>query len=297
MEERQKKVQELRNQIKSAVDNLTQQKAKNKELQSCSHEKETFSGIEIKLPREVPKDILSEALCDRKFVKLNQVKETIKSSLELQEDWVTIGVLVHKSPVKKAKNGNNYIQFTLGDLEGEEVKFLLFGEAYESWWQEIQGCLLGVLNSTPLPVLENQPQSYKIEKAGKLLKLGQAAYFAACSGILDNKKCSGYVNLKYSRVCGKHSKPKFKNLRPELRKIEFVPKNPFIKTQFKKQQVPRPPMKAKPQEFNTLDRYLALRNKKSKELTPLVEIEVDSLKRKQTEVSLPTKKPKNDSIN
>ena len=125
-----------------------------------------------------------------------QVPSVICADTPLTQDWVTIAIVLNKSPIKKTKNSKNFIAFTLGDLNGTEVKFLLFSSAYEEWWKTSVGTLIGVLNAECLPALtENAAPSYKIDNSGKILKIGHAYYFGTCIGISNNRKCENYTNL------------------------------------------------------------------------------------------------------
>ena len=114
----------------------------------------------------------------------------------LDKDWVTIGIVLNKSVVKKSKTGNNFITFSLGDFKGKETKFFLFGTAFDQWWTLSKGSVIGVLNAECMPPLsEGQDFSYKVTSAGKVIEIGTAFYFGTCIGISGNKKCEETANL------------------------------------------------------------------------------------------------------
>lgn len=122
------------------------------------------------------------------------VQEIIAIDSKLTKDWVTISVISMKSEVKKTKTGTNFIIFTLSDLEGCEVKFFLFGDAYEVWWREPCGGVIGVLNALPMAA-SDFALSYKVEKASKIIKIGVCPDYGKCAGIDGINRCEGYVNL------------------------------------------------------------------------------------------------------
>ena len=125
---------------------------------------------------------------------IKHLQEIITNDSKLTSDWVTIAIIVVKSEIRKTKQGTNYMIITLADLEGCEVKFFLFGDAYEIWWKEPCGIIIGVLNAIPLPT-NNFDLSYKIEKASKIIKIGISSDFGRCAGIDGINRCEGYVNL------------------------------------------------------------------------------------------------------
>lgn len=164
------------------------------EEQNSQQVLEKHSKLVLTSPTVFPLEELYKLLCHRKVFELKHVQDFVTTSSELNQDWVTIAVLVYKSETKQSSNGSNYIIFTLGDLEGVEVTFFIFGEAYSELSKEVRGSVLAILNAVPLPVKDNK-QSYKIEKASKVLKIGNSAHYARCGGIDGIERCDGYVNM------------------------------------------------------------------------------------------------------
>ncbi|CAG9313275.1 MCM10 [Blepharisma stoltei] len=276
MEVNHEQILELRRQTKELKDKLQkekeEQKAKSAGIQFVV---EKHSKIYLKKPALLEEEDFDRVLVNRKFIKLSQVQDLITPETVLEQDWVTVGIIVLKSEVKKAKNNTSFIIFTLGDLEGHEIRFFLFGEAHNTWWNLPVGEVIALLNPSPFQGKDNS-LSYNIEKPGMLLRIGVSLYYDKCNGFIGNKRCEGYVNIKYGRVCGLHSRPKIKSLRPELAKADFVPNKREKVGPPKKHNLPRHVYEPKPSEFTQLDRYLALRNKQSKEYVKPVEIEVNN---------------------
>ena len=129
-------------------------------------------------------------------MEIARVTSLITADSAQSQDWVTLGILLHKTQTKKTKTNNNFICFTFGDLQGTEVKFFLFNSAYEEWWKTTAGTVLGILNAECLPSsAAGATPAYKIDSAGKILKIGEAADFGVCIGISENKKCQNYVDM------------------------------------------------------------------------------------------------------
>lgn len=130
------------------------------------------------------------------------------------------------------------------------------------------------MNSVPFKG-KDESISYKIDRPGLILEIGESIYYDKCIGLIGNKRCEGYVNIKYGRICGLHSRPKIKHVRPELNNTDFAPTKRDNKVgPPKKHNLPRHVYEPKPAEFTQLDRYLSVRNKQCKEYQKNVEIEV-----------------------
>ena len=182
-------VQKLEEQNRIKVKQIQQNELKNSQRAT-----EKYSKLSLRSPPELPFTEIDSLLAQRRFISFKHIQEMVTEETKLDKDWVTIAVLANKSEVKKTKTGTNFIIFGLSDLEGCEVKFLLFGDAYDNWWKEQNGTVLGVLNAVPM-ASENFPLSYKIEKAGKIIKIGVCADYGKCVGIDGINRCEGYVNL------------------------------------------------------------------------------------------------------
>lgn len=150
---------------------------------------ESFSGLELKQGRMLPQEELRTLLQERHFVPLKSVTQT--RPWQAQQDWVTVGVLVRRSEPRSAKNQSKYVVLVLSDLEGAEITVLLFSSAYEQWWREGLGSVMGLLNAEPI----EGGKCFKVDAATKLLKIGEAQRYALCSGLVGMEHCSNYVNL------------------------------------------------------------------------------------------------------
>jgi DNA polymerase III alpha subunit len=282
MEAIQAKIEALKKQTADNIKRLTQKREaeiKDQLSQETEHALETHSGIILRPDRTVSSEELDRLMSNRRYVKLDKVKDTIKEGVELESDWVTIAVVVQKSDVRKTKTGNNFMVFTLGDLDGEELSLFLFGEAYNGHWQIALGSVVAVLNA-----LVGNNGGYKITHGGKLLIVGTSKDYASCRGIIGNMKCDNYVNLKYGPICSKHKNINLASKRPELTNTNFNPKLARLKKNPPKLlKIDREIPKANPQEVSNLDKYISSRNKLNKNLQPKIDIEIEApLKRQAT---------------
>ena len=144
----------------------------------------------------LPATELRQLLEGRQFVSVSAVQSVIRPEHVLEKDWVTIGIILNKSVVRKTKIGNNFIYIVLGDFSGKETKFFLFGTAFDHWWTLPKGTVVGVLNAEYMaPLRDGFDPGYKVDCAGKLIEIGSAFYFGTCIGITGNKKCEEAANL------------------------------------------------------------------------------------------------------
>lgn len=198
-------------------------------------------------------------------------------------------MLVHKGKPKVAKNGENYMTLTLGDLEGKELRVLIFGEAFAKWHDMARGVLIGILNARSMPGISG---SYAVQKVGQVLRLGVSLHFGVCKGT-DPKACANYINKKYSKYCAKHFTVKPKAL---VRRLELSAN--LLPTKTTQKYMPevaddnfRPP---RAEEVNILENYLKHRQLMAQDTRKPITIEIDyTYKRKrQDEVSTNHKRPK-----
>lgn len=185
MEFNREKIEELKR--------LTQERIKrNREAAApvqASFDLESFSGLELKQGRALPQEELRTLMQERRFVSLRSVAQT--RPWQAQQDWVTVGVLVRRSEPRSARNQSKYVVLVFSDLEGADITLLLFNTAYEQWWREGLGSVLGLLNVEPV----EGGKCYKVDTASKLIRIGEARMYALCAGLVGMEHCNNYVNL------------------------------------------------------------------------------------------------------
>jgi hypothetical protein len=238
--------------------------------------------------REVSAETIEALLAERKFIKLENVARLIGPEVKLSQDWVTIGVLVHKGPCKVSKSGTAFMTLTFGNLETKEIRVMAFGEAFTKWKDESRGAILGVLNAR---AMQGTGGSYAVERPGQLLRIGLSRDFGVCLGT-DPRPCENYINVKYSRYCSKHFIVKPKAL---VRRLELSANLLPVKVEPK--YMPEvaandygPP---RAEEINALDKYLRHRKLISQDSRAPVTIDLDfSCKRKREETQGSCKRPK-----
>jgi DNA polymerase III alpha subunit len=101
--------------------------------------------------RRVTKEDFEMHMENRHFQPLHSI-QTLAGNIsqtghhDIPGDWITVGVLVEKSPPKTATSGKKYCVFKLSDLKGTIVNVFLFGAVFEAHWKETVGAVLAILN-------------------------------------------------------------------------------------------------------------------------------------------------------
>ena len=148
-------------------------------------------------------------------------------------DWVTFGVVVHKSATKVSAKGGKYAIWKLSDLEEGNMTLFLFGDAYEAHWKESNGAVIAVLNARVLPPREgarSNERSLSVTEPGEVAKLGSAQDYGVCKGTRkDGTPCSMVVNKAKSPYCKYHAAAQLRAIdrstRSELQSTRRRPSN------------------------------------------------------------------------
>ncbi|KAG8223513.1 hypothetical protein J437_LFUL002563 [Ladona fulva] len=149
----------------------------------------------------------------RKLVMMSYIQNHINNG-DLNQDWVTVGVIVQKSAVQKSQKGSNYCIITLSDLKIglKKVSLFLFSGAFKTHWKESLGTVVGILNPS---VLNNRDSgtiaSLSIDNAQKLMVIGKSKDFGYCRSWKKNgEKCTAFVNLGNCEYCVYHVQKEYK---------------------------------------------------------------------------------------
>ncbi|OQR68679.1 protein MCM10-like [Tropilaelaps mercedesae] len=183
-----------------------------------------FSGIRVRNP-VISSDALRAKMGGRKMIKIPSIGSYLHKMKNQEEDWVTIGVVIHKSDPKSSnKSGKLFSIIKLNDLQNLEtsVQLFLFNDVHMELWQRLRvGRVIGLLNAKMLPNREgSQDTSVSIDHPGKLLELGDAQDYGTCQGrTRAGQKCSNVVNKLQCGYCVFHVKAEFQkmaSMRPEI---------------------------------------------------------------------------------
>lgn len=89
---------------------------------------------------------------DRKFIPLHKISEMMSHD-DIPGNWVTIGIVSHKSMPKPTKNGDtyslsdsSYCSIDISDLRNTSFRLFLFGTGFERHWKLVIGSVLTLLN-------------------------------------------------------------------------------------------------------------------------------------------------------
>ena len=133
-----------------------------------------FFGIKIVNPL-IGSISLQQRMEGRKQIKLSLIKMHMRGG-DINEDWVTMAVVVFKSPAKTSQKGKKFAIWKLCDLRdcNKIVSFFLFGEVYTTHWKMAVGSVIGILN--PNFMKENSPDevSFTVDNHQKVLHVGSS---------------------------------------------------------------------------------------------------------------------------
>ena len=119
---------------------------------------ETFSTIRLK-SRSVPCDVISSLMCSRTFYSVPAIQKQLHPPFktDIEGDWATIGLISERTSPRESSTGSKYILFKLTDLRGSTINLFLFEQAFDQFWKEQVGTVLGVLN--PKILVPNEVRS------------------------------------------------------------------------------------------------------------------------------------------
>lgn len=179
--------------------------------------RDPYSGIRIIRPL-VSSAVMETRMSGRKMVKMSMVGHFAQQK-NVDVDWVTIGVLVNKSPPKTSKNGKPFSIWKLTDLHDCEnlVAIFLFGEVHEKHWKTSIGSVVGFLNPSVMPNRDTYSGRAEvclsIDHPGKVMLMGTSKDFGTCRGkTRDGQSCNNVVNLATCPFCVYHVKAEYRKM-------------------------------------------------------------------------------------
>ncbi|XP_037519774.1 protein MCM10 homolog isoform X1 [Rhipicephalus sanguineus] len=179
--------------------------------------RDPYSGIRIIRPL-VESTVMEARMTGRKMVKMSMVPSFVQQK-KIDIDWVTVGVLVNKSPPKTSKNGKPFSIWKLTDLQDCEnlVCVFLFGDVHEKHWKTSVGSVVGFLNPSVMPNKDSfssrKEVCLSIDHPGKVMLMGTSKDFGTCKGkTRDNQPCTNVVNLSTCPYCVYHVKAEYRKM-------------------------------------------------------------------------------------
>ncbi|KAG0429412.1 hypothetical protein HPB47_023659 [Ixodes persulcatus] len=186
LREMQEKMDRLREQLRSS-------KRTAMSLDQGGGVTDPYSGIRIINPL-VSSTVMEARMTSRKMVKMSLVP-TFAQTKKIEDDWVTVGVLVNKSAPKTSKNGKPFSIWKLTDLQDCEnlVSIFLFGEVHEKHWKTSVGSVVGFLNPSVMPNKDSyvRPSRDVVSITAKdLLRMHQQKLKGLNGGVAQPQKMS-----------------------------------------------------------------------------------------------------------
>ncbi|KAJ3027068.1 UNVERIFIED_CONTAM: hypothetical protein HDU68_004551 [Siphonaria sp. JEL0065] len=177
---------------------------------------ECYSGIRLK-NRKVENSAFMQLLQSRLYIPLTSLTPSLTDA-DLQGDWVTVAVVIHKSETRTSSNMKPFVILRLGDLKSSTViNAFLFGRVFEKYGGVGGigiGEVVGVLNPKILPMTEKSSlMGIDIDDPGKLLHLGTSLDSARCKFVSKGnnpKECTTIIDGRKGRHCSYHMEILFK---------------------------------------------------------------------------------------
>jgi hypothetical protein len=173
------------------------------------------SGLRLRTRSMTSKEV--DRLADEHaFVPLARLHQSFQSaSMYHGREVFTVAVLASRSLPKMAKGkaGAKFVVWKLVDLGDASLKaplsLFLFGDAYATWWKEIEGSVLCIVDPRPMAGEDggvvDANAALKVETADQLHVMGTALDFGTCSAVRrDGQPCSMFINTARANACHYH---------------------------------------------------------------------------------------------
>ena len=175
-----------------------------------------FFGINILNPL-ISSVTLRDRMEGRKLIKLPQIKSYMRGG-DIQDDWVTMGVIVHKSEPRTSQKGKKYAIWKLSDMKDctKTCSFFLFSEVFTTHWKMAVGSVIGLLNPNFLKnenegKSSNEDISFTVDHHQKVLHVGSSKDLSWCrANRKDGSRCTSVVNKSECEFCIYHIRNEFK---------------------------------------------------------------------------------------
>ncbi|CAJ0574122.1 unnamed protein product, partial [Mesorhabditis spiculigera] len=175
---------------------------------------DAFFKFNIRTPK-IASDIF-DSLCEG--MKKIRLSTLTKSNVPTDMDgFITMGVLIERSDVRKSANGNQFMIWKLHDLldcQKDPVKVLLFGEAFKTHHKHMTGNVVCLVN--PQVAEQNEKEKLLVFKAvrpAQIVEIGWSADLGKCRGVkADGGTCQNFVNISASEYCVYHVMSQAKKL-------------------------------------------------------------------------------------
>ncbi|KAJ8301914.1 hypothetical protein KUTeg_020901 [Tegillarca granosa] len=172
-----------------------------------------FSGIRIINPKVSALDMKMK-MADRKLIKVSRIASKVNTA-DLQGNWVTIAVVVHKTEPRTSSTGKTYCIWKLSDLQDcdKTVSLFLFGEVYKQHWKNEVKTVIGLLNPNLMDKAEKVQQdlAFTVNHPQQILIMGYSKDLGKCAGVSRaGNSCTNFINRQQGDYCTYHVKAAYK---------------------------------------------------------------------------------------
>lgn len=191
-----------------------------------------FSGIRIINPK-ISSMEMKYKMADRTLIKLSKIHFKLKSA-ELQGNWVTVGVIVHKTEPRTSSSGKSFCIWRLSDLDDcdRTISFFLFGEVFKQHWKNEIKSVVGILNPNKMDKADKgqQDMAFTVNHPNQVMMMGYSQDLGKCAGVSKaGKACTNFINKEQGQFCVYHVQSAYRKTcakRSELQGSSAVtPKN------------------------------------------------------------------------
>ncbi|KAL5014939.1 hypothetical protein ScPMuIL_009209 [Solemya velum] len=184
-----------------------------KKTETQNSRTDPFSGIRIINPKVSSLD-LKLKMEDRKMIKLSHLASKVNTTA-LQSNWVTIGVVIHKTEPRQSSSGKTFCIWKLTDLQDcdKVVSFFLFGNVYKQHWKNDVGTVIGLLNPSLMDAAEKKQSdlAFTLSHPQQLLILGHSCDLGKCAGRTKaGNSCTNVINRQQGEYCSYHVQAAYK---------------------------------------------------------------------------------------
>lgn len=189
---------------------------------------ESFSGLHLK-KRTLQHNVVARTLEGKAIFTLPQLLKSVKAPEydppDLENEYVVLGVICHKSTPYKTKNAaqdqtknsterdldtrNNFMVLRLTDFKWE-VDLFLFDTGFSQFWKLPIGTLVAILNPDIMPPRKDKIDTGKFSlklssSDDTILELGVARDLDFCQAHKkDGKQCDQWIDSRKTEVCEFH---------------------------------------------------------------------------------------------
>ncbi|KAI8815420.1 hypothetical protein BJ742DRAFT_864629 [Cladochytrium replicatum] len=194
-------------------------------------EKANIFGLRIRNPTPAAEGFKMQTRSQHYLPLAHLTQLYCQRSSELEDDWVTFGVIASKSSTRPTKTGGKFMHIRLWDTGlsvskrkassndkwgkvpqkskegGCFTSLFLFDEALTAHWKEIPGSLIAIVAPKVVPPTErNANVALSLESSDNFIKLGMSSDYGTCQGVRsDGTMCGEVINIRFRDSCDFHA--------------------------------------------------------------------------------------------